>query len=274
MAYAAWVILGGWMGMVLLMAALFLWCRHGRHVGVVDAVWALGVGGLALYYAALMPGDGLLRGLLVLFAGVWALRLGGHILVDRVLGKPEDGRYQDINAGWGADAPRRLFRFFQYQAFFALVFSLPFVPLAMGRERPHPAQVLFALLVWAVAIGGETLADAQLSRWRRDPANHGQTCRKGLWRYSRHPNYFFEWVYWWTYVLLGIHVAAGWLTLLGPLLMFLFLYRVTGIPYTEKQALKTRGDDYRRYQAEVNAFFPWRPRRQRRGRQPEKHRCC
>jgi len=92
------------------------------------------------------------------------------------------------------------------------------------------------------------------------PANRGAVCRSGLWKYSRHPNYFFEWVHWWVYVLIG---RAAPLTLLGPLAMLLFLFRVTGIPYTERQAVKTRGDAYRAYQASTSAFVPWPPRKGR-----------
>jgi steroid 5-alpha reductase family enzyme len=198
--------------------------------------------------------------MMALFAGSWSLRLGLHILSDRVIGKKEDGRYLDLIAGWGSDAPRKLFLFFQYQAVFVVVFSLPFVPLALAHRGPGFPQMILAVLIWCVAIGGESLADAQLARWRREPSNRGRTCRTGLWGYSRHPNYFFEWLHWWTYVILGATAANGWVTLLGPVLMLLFLYRVTGIPYTEAQALRSRGEDYRQYQQTVSAFFPWFPR--------------
>ena len=107
------------------------------------------------------------------------------------------------------------------------------------------------------ALVGEGIADRQLAAWRHDPANRGVTCRAGLWRYSRHPNYFFEWVHWWAYVLIG---AGVWWTLLGPALMLVFLFRLTGIPYTEQQALKSRGEDYKRYQQTTSVFFPWFPK--------------
>ena len=253
-------IAAAWLLMATTMALLFFLRHKIGNTGVVDAAWSLGVGTLALLYALLLPGNVVSRGLLALFAGVWSLRLGLHILTDRVIGKPEDGRYLDLVAGYGENAPRRLFRFFQYQAFFVVVFSLPFLCIAMSPSRPQLWQVIAAAAVWCLAVGGEALADRQLARWRADPAHRGHTCRQGLWRYSRHPNYFFEWVHWWTYVILGAAAPWGWVTLLGPVLMFSFLYRVTGIPYTEKQALKSRGDDYRRYQETVSPFFPWFPK--------------
>ena len=117
------------------------------------------------------------------------------------------------------------------------------------------------LALGLLAIGGETLADRQLERFRLNPANRGKVCREGLWYYSRHPNYFFEWLYWWAFVLMGIGTSYGWWTLLGPLFMLLFLFKLTGIPYTEKQALASRGEAYRAYQKSTPMFFPWFPRR-------------
>jgi steroid 5-alpha reductase family enzyme len=111
-----------------------------------------------------------------------------------------------------------------------------------------------------LSIVGESIADAQLAKWRKNPANKGRTCRAGLWNYSRHPNYFFEWLHWWFYVPLTITLPFGWLSLALPALMLYFLLRVTGIPYTEMQAIKSRGDDYREYQRTTSAFIPWFPK--------------
>ena len=123
---------------------------------------------------------------------------------------------------------------------------------------------LFRLLLTAmavVAVLGERVADRQLARFRSNPENKGKTCRTGLWAYSRHPNYFFEWLLWFSFPLLA--VGAGWWSAaawFGPLLMLTFLFRFTGIPLTERQALRSRGSDYRRYQREVSAFVPWFPK--------------
>lgn len=250
-----------WGVMAAGMTGLFLLRHRMGNVAVVDAGWSFGVGLAAVAYAFLCDGDPVSRAAMALLAGGWSLRLGLHILLDRVIGKEEDGRYRTLMEQWGEDAARRLFLFFQYQAVFVIVFSLPFLPLALADDAPSTPQSVLALLLWATALGGETLADKQLARWRRDPGNRGRTCRWGLWKYSRHPNYFFEWLHWWTYVVLGFGVPFGWITLLGPVLMFLFLYRVTGIPYTEAQALKSRGEDYRDYMRTVSPFFPWFPKR-------------
>jgi len=258
---ASVIMAAAWVFAAAAMATLFFMRRRIGNTGVVDAAWSLGVGVLAVAYAILLDRSIVSRWTMALLAGSWSLRLGLHILFDRVIGKKEDGRYLDLVAGWGSDAPRRLFLFFQYQAVFVVVFSLPFVPLALAQSSPGVPQIIPAILIWCVSVGGEALADAQLARWRREPGNRGRTCRTGFWKYSRHPNYFFEWLHWWTYVILGMTAAHGWVTLLGPALMLFFLYRVTGIPYTERQALKSRGEDYRQYQQAVSAFFPWFPRR-------------
>ncbi len=133
--------------------------------------------------------------------------------------------------------------------------------IAMLNPAAFPnAWDIAGVLVWLLAVGGERTADAQLERFRADPANRGRTCRVGLWRLSRHPNYFFEWLHWWSYVLIGFAAPLGWLTLLGPAVMLLFLLRITGIPMTELRAIESRGDAYREYQRTTSAFFPWPPK--------------
>jgi steroid 5-alpha reductase family enzyme len=116
------------------------------------------------------------------------------------------------------------------------------------------------IAVWVASIAGESIADRQLARFRADPAHRGRTCRAGLWRYSRHPNYFFEWLHWFTYVALAVGSPLPWLSLAGPIVMYVFLRWVSGIPFTEAQALRTRGEDYRRYQQSTPLLFPWFPR--------------
>ena len=108
-----------------------------------------------------------------------------------------------------------------------------------------------------MAIGGESVADAQLHRFRSQPSNAGRTCSQGLWNYSRHPNYFFEWLHWFSYVAWALPYDWGWLSLMAPVVMFYLLFSVTGIPYAEKRALLNRGDEYRTYQKRTHAFFPF-----------------
>ena len=146
------------------------------------------------------------------------------------------------------------------QALLAWFFSLAFW-LAMRRSGPMDLWDLFGISIWLISVAGETTADSQLARFRANSSNRGTTCRSGLWKYSRHPNYFFEWLHWWTYVAIAWTSPLGWMTLCAPALMLFFLLKVTGIPATEAQALISRGDDYRKYQQTTSMFIPWFPKK-------------
>lgn len=253
------VLLLVWSGSAMVMAAVWALAMRVRNLGYVDVAWAGLMATSALFVGAFGEGAELPRGLTALFGSVWGTRLCLHLLV-RVLHEPEDGRYQALRARW-PDSPGRFFLFFQAQAVVVALFALPFLAAASRHDNTCSLTTWLAILVWLAGLGGESLADRQLATFRANPDNRGKTCRRGLWAWSRHPNYFFEWLHWFAYVLLALGGDRVWLSLIGPLLMFAFLYRVSGIPWTEAQSLRSRGDDYRRYQQEVNAFFPWPPRR-------------
>jgi len=243
---------------VVVMAATWELQRRTRNAGYVDVVWAALMASSALFYSIVGVGTGLPRLLVALLGGIWGLRLSLHLLA-RVLREPEDGRYAQLREHWHDDQ-RRFFGFFMVQALFTALFSVPFLVAASNHAMHCSIWLILAVVVWAGSLTGEAIADHQLAVFRRNPANRGKTCRVGLWRWSRHPNYFFEWLHWFSYVLLSIGSPWWWLALAGPLLMGASLLWLTGIPFTEAQALRSRGDDYRRYQRETSAFFPWPPR--------------
>ena len=258
------IALVGWGVVASGMVLLYLWQLARKDAGIVDAGWAAGVGFLAVLYALALDGDPSRRIVLAVAGGGWGARLAAYLVRDRILPVGEDGRYKALRERWGPRAQAWFFLFFQVQALWAVMFSLPFLAVATNRTPSFSLADAMGIAVWIVAVGGETLSDRQLARFRANPSNRGKTCRDGLWRYSRHPNYFFEWVHWFAYLLLGLGSPLWLLTLLGPSLMFLFLFKVTGIPYTEAQALKSRGDDYRRYQATTSSFIPWFPKKESR----------
>lgn len=245
------------------MALAWIWQRRSGDASIVDAIWAASIGVLAIAYTWTGSGLGERRLLIGLMGAAWSLRLTLYLFLDRVRADREDGRYQMLRHNWGDRAPLYFFLFFQVQALLVVFFSLPFYLAAQNSTALSWIDAV-ALVIFAIALLGEGLADRQLALFRRNPQNRGQTCRTGLWRYSRHPNYFCEWLHWWAYVPLALGANWGLLSLCGPAAMLYLLFRITGIPYTEKQALKSRGDDYRAYQQNTSAFFPWFPQKDER----------
>jgi len=243
------------------MGLLWAYQLKSRDAGIVDVGWTFSLGILAAWYLFTGKGDptraSILNGLIIL----WSLRLGFYLLFNRIIGKEEDGRYKALRAHWGEKAHFNFFLFFQAQALLAVFLSLPVLFISNDLKTFGGAGDIIAVTLIVISIVGESIADNQLANWRKNPVNKGRTCRAGLWRYSRHPNYFFEWLHWWFYVAATIHLSYGWLSLSLPALMLFFLLRVTGIPYTELQAVKSRGDDYREYQRTTSAFIPWFPKK-------------
>jgi len=254
--------LAGWLLVSAMMTALWFVQRARRDAGVVDVGWAAGLGILALVHAAFADTWEPRRWLVAALACGWSFRLAGYLYVNRIAGhREEDGRYQALRAQWGGRQQPYLFAFFQAQGVIDVLLSLPFWLALRNPEPRFGAFEMAGIALWAVSVGGESLADRQLARFRADPANRGRTCRDGLWRWSRHPNYFFEWLHWWSWVLVAWAAPLGWTALSAPLLMGWFLWKVTGIPATEARALVTRGDDYRDYQRTTSPFVPWFPKR-------------
>lgn len=255
------LVLVGWIAAAVLMTLLWLVQRVQHNAAIADVGWCFGLGLVVIWYALVAYGDQDRRLLLVVMGWIYAFRLGLYIFLNRVLGKPEDGRYQRMRREWGERAQLQFFFYFQLQAAAVAVFSLPFLVLMQNSRPTFSLWELGGILLWLIAITGESVADWQLATFRAKPWNRDRVCRDGLWRYSRHPNYFFEWLHWWAYVLMGIEVSNGWITLIGPVFMGWALLRVTGIPLAEAQALATHGEEYHAYQRTTSAFIPWFPKR-------------
>lgn len=230
-----------------------------RNGGLVDAVWAFTLGGLALVYAWLGDAPVLVRVTMALMGAAWGLRLGLH-LFKRNWGQPEDWRYAKFRAAWGHAADRNMFWFFQFQNIFTLMLAASaFLPLAYRQGTPPLACVLLAVAIWVASVSGEGMADAQMERFRSDPANQGRVCRDGLWRYSRHPNYFFECLHWLSYVPLAFGAPWWWVTLGAPLVMAFLLLKMSGAPLLEAEMIR-RKPGYADYVRDTSALIPWPPK--------------
>ena len=253
------LLLVGAVGASATMICVWLVSIRIHNASYVDVAWALGIAGTAVAYALLADGSTLHRVLVAGLGTIWGVRLGTYLLA-RLAGKEEDGRYQELRRRWAPNANRAFFVFYQAQAGFVLVFSLPFALVAADRGE-------MTWLAWAGAglalgsIAGEVTADTQLAVWKGNPANQGKTARNGLWGWSRHPNYFFEWLHWVAWAIIAVSSPYGWVAIFVPVFLFALLFKVTGIPETEAQSLRSRGDDYRRYQEEVSMFVPMPPKR-------------
>jgi steroid 5-alpha reductase family enzyme len=253
----------------VLMAFAWLVQQRTGNSGWVDSIWTFSVG-LGGAGSALWPIGGATpnprQWLVAALVAIWSLRLGLHIAA-RTARISDDPRYAAFAREWGVDAPRKMFVFLQNQGLgsIPLVFAI-FVAARFPYDTLRLQDYLGALILLA-GIAGETLADTQLKKFRGDAANKGRVCDVGLWRWSRHPNYFFEWLCWLAYPVIAItpdyplFYPWGWTTLLAPVFMYWILVHVTGIPPLEAQMLRSRGERYRDYQSRTSAFFPLPPQK-------------
>jgi steroid 5-alpha reductase family enzyme len=244
-----------------LMAGVFVIGRRIANFSVVDVAWSLNFIPLAWLAAALGSGNAARRLAVAVLVSFWSARLGAHLWTRiAALHPAEEGRYVELRRRWAADLDRRFFAFFLFQGALNGVLCLPAI-LACFNASPtvHPLEIAGALL-FVASLAGESSADASLAAFRRRADSKGRVCREGLWRYSRHPNYFFEWLVWCAFALIATPAPWGFLAWSCPALMLYFLLRVTGIPATEEQAVRSRGDAYREYQRTTSAFVPWFPR--------------
>ena len=249
-------LLIGWVGIVVVMAMTYVLGRKIRNYGIVDIVWAAGFAILAIFFALTGEGNELRRSALAIVVCLWSGRLTFYLFGRLKAHHPvEDRRYSVLRENWGCQANWKMLVFFQLQGLAIILLAVIIViPTSNNTAQPHLLEII-GLTVVVVSILGESQADRQLSRFKRDTGS-GVVCEIGLWHYSRHPNYFFEWLVW-----VGLYIfscaSGAWWTIYCPLLMLFLLLRVTGIPPNEAQLLKTKGAAYERYRETTSCFFPF-----------------
>jgi steroid 5-alpha reductase family enzyme len=249
----------------ILMSLAWVVQQRTGNSGWVDTIWTFSVG-LTGAGSALWPIGGAVpnarQWLVASLVTIWSLRLGVHIAV-RTAGISDDPRYSAFAKEWGLDAPRKMFWFLQNQGVGSIPLAFAIFIAARFPSDALRLQDYLGVVILLIGIAGEALADAQLKKFRGRPANKGRVCDVGLWRWSRHPNYFFEWLGWLAYPVIAISPDYfwGWATLLAPVFMYWILVHVTGIPPLEAQMLRSRGERYHDYQARTSAFFPLPPQK-------------
>ena len=228
-----------------------------RDVSIVDGVWALMLLAAATLYATgAEPYTGRTTLILTLVM-LWAVRLSAHI-IHRNWGEPEDRRYRDIRQKYEPHfALKSLGLIFWFQAGLAWIISMPLLPALTVPVRSGILDIL-AIVVWTIGMSFESVSDWQLSRFKADPANHGKVMDRGLWRYTRHPNYFGECLVWWGFFLFALPAGAWW-TVVGPLSLTYLLLKFSGVTLME-QTIVERRPPYRAYIASTNAFIPGPPK--------------
>ena len=244
----------------IIMALVWCWAHKIKNASVVDIFWSYNfpvIGLLLFFLAPGFPARKLLICSMVVLAGI---RLGSHLFI-RILSHldEEDGRYQQLRSEWAPKAEQKFFWFFQAQALSNILLAIPFFLSAVNTDTQLSPLEYTGAALWLISVTGEAVADKQLQLFRKN--NKGKVCNAGLWRYSRHPNYFFEWLMWVSYAVFAFASPYGYLGIISPLIILYLLLRVTGIPATEEQSLRSKGDLYKAYQQKTSAFIPWFPKK-------------
>lgn len=238
-------------------SAWFLLAAALRRNDLADVAWGPGFIVLSLYL--LLAGTPDARDvLLATLVAIWGARLALHISL-RNRGRPEDFRYRNWREEWGKTAlVRSWLQVFLLQGGILLIIATPLFASAAAQGPPLSLPSWIGLAVWVFGFGFEAIGDDQLRRFRSDPANRDRILTTGLWRYSRHPNYFGEVILWWGIFLIVLPVPGAWWTIVSPLLLTFLILRVSGIPMLEKKyAGNPEFDEYRR---RTSALFPLPPR--------------
>ncbi|MBL6763630.1 MAG: DUF1295 domain-containing protein [Verrucomicrobiae bacterium] len=240
---------------ILGMVATWFFALRLKNFGIVDAVWSFLFAPVSWIYV--LSGDGwqARRMVVAVTVTLWSLRLGIHLARRIAFHHPEeDRRYAALRREWGEVANLRMLGFYLLQGGLIVVLSVPFLLPTMNTTPGIAYIEWLGLALFAAGLAGESLADSQLAKGRREG---DVVCRRGLWNYSRHPNYFFEWIVWVGFALFASASEMGWLAWVSPMLMLHFLLNVTGIPMTEDLSVQRKGEAYLEYQRTTSPFVPW-----------------
>lgn len=256
------ILLASAAGFSATMLVAWLVQRTTGKSGWVDTIWTFSVGVFGCLLSLWPFAEPSVRQTLVaVLAGFWAVRLGMHVAVRTAAGG-DDPRYARLKQEWGDAAQARMLFFLQLQALAGIVLAFA---IFLAAHAPRPGiglQDVVGALVLLAGVLGETIADRQLKAFAARPNNRGKVCDIGLWRWSRHPNYFFEWIGWFAYPIIAFSAdyPLGWMAWIAPAYMYYLLVHVSGIPPLEQHMMRTRPAAFEAYRRRTNAFFPGSPR--------------
>lgn len=257
----ALILIGyGWLTIIAIMFVAWLFHLRLDNASIVDVAWAVGLMGAAVTQWLMTETRTSLHLVSLLLILLWGLRLSGHLFMTRVIPAFHDERYAQISAKWQHARAFKFLLHFQFQGLLQMLLTVGFVFIFLNHELSiHVAYGLGVILIF-IGIVGESLADLQLLRFSRNPDNKGQVMNHGLWHYSRHPNYFFEWLVWLGLACMSLAHPYGWLALFAPLVLLGIMLGITA-PLTERQSLKSRGEAYAQYQRQTSQFVPLPPKK-------------
>ncbi|MES2628336.1 MAG: DUF1295 domain-containing protein [Bacteroidota bacterium] len=257
------LINAGWVTLLCCVTMFITWLIAMKldNYSIVDVTWSYNFPLSALLLYIISDGWGPRKLLITLCVCAWGIRLGTHLLV-RILGHlhQEDGRYQELRKRYGKKLKGEFLSFYGMQAASNVFLVLPFLAMTANNTPEFSVVEYAGAAFWFLAFLGETVADRQLASFKKDPKNKGKVCNVGLWSWSRHPNYFFESMIWVGYALMAAASPYGWLAWLCAGSILFLLLKVTGVPMSEEQSLRSRGDAYRAYQKTTSKFIPLPPK--------------
>lgn len=238
---------------VIHMSLVWLWYWKTNNPSVVDVGWASGLtlSGLLYLSQSMISMRTVVLGFMLIF---WGIRLGSYLWWTRIKQKQKDKRYVVLSQSWTMKEPLVFFINFQLQGIFIFVVSLSWYFIAQGSASSFHGSDFFGIFIFMMAFSLESLADLQLQHFKK---NHpGEVCDQKLWRFSRHPNCFFDWLVWCSFSLFALPSPYGFWSLISPLTLYFIMVYMT-IPITERESIKSRGQKYMDYQAMTPKFFPW-----------------
>lgn len=242
---------------MVLMGILWLVYFFRKKANIVDIGWALSFVLASWVYLLIGQGFAPKKWVMTAMVTIWGCRMAWQ-LYQRYISFPEDPRYQELRNNWGPQNDAvKFFIMFIFQGVLALILTIPFIIVGTAANPGWQGIEVIGVLLWLIGVAGEAMADHQLFQFKQNPANQGKVCQDGLWNYSRHPNYFFEFIVWLGFFFFALGTTGGWLAVIAPALMLVLLIQVSGIPLNEAAALKSKGEAYAEYQRTTSSFVPW-----------------